>query len=176
MPWSDRPLASSSTIIITVASSAEQIDSALSRNAPRFETIVVDDWSSDRSRSILEAYSDRVKVLFQKKHGQAAAVNAAVQLSSGDILCFLDADHPWPFPMASAIAVRRSAWDAAGDIPEQFRMSADAWLTGIYPFLGGVAALPDSLGFYRIHNNNWYRPIDDAAMLRKRMAHWQADR
>jgi len=76
--------------------------------------------------------------------------------------------------MTSAIAVRRSAWDAAGDIPEHFRISADAWLAGIYPFLGDVAALPDPLGFYRIHNNNWYRACDDAAMLRKRMAHWQA--
>lgn len=86
----------------------------------------------------------------------------------------LDADDWWAFPLMPAIAVRRSARDAAGNMPEQFRISADAWLTGIYPFLGDVAALPDSLGFYRIHNNNWYRPIDDAAMLRKRMAHWQA--
>ncbi|MFS8148248.1 glycosyl transferase [Rhizobium sp. R635] len=209
------------------------IDSALSQQTPDVEIIVVDDGSSDQSRSVLEAYGNRVKVLFQENRGQAAAVNAAVRSSRGDILCFLDADdwwapdklsatasafhaNPqlslvyhrlqpvlsdgsptlkpiprtlcsgdlslrltksagwWPFPMTSAIAVRRRAWDAAGNIPEQFRISADAWLTGIYPFLGDVAALPDSLGFYRIHNNNWYRPIDDAAMLRKRMAHWQA--
>jgi glycosyltransferase involved in cell wall biosynthesis len=78
----------------------------------------------------------------------------------------------WPFPMTSAVAVRRSAWDEAGDIPESFRISADAWLVGIYPFLGRVAALPQSLGFYRIHENNWYRKVDDAAMLRRRMSHW----
>ncbi|WP_049732624.1 glycosyltransferase family 2 protein [Rhizobium ecuadorense] len=208
------------------------IDSALGQQTPGVEIIVVDDGSSDQSRSVLEAYNGRVKLLFQENQGQAAAMNAAVKLSGGDILCFLDADdwwapgklsataaafhsdprlslvyhrlQPmltegsptlkpiprslcsgdlslrlsksagwWPFPLTSAIAVRRSAWDAAGPIPEQFRISGDAWLTGIYPFLGGVAALPDSLGFYRIHNNNWYRPIDDAAMLRKRMAHWQ---
>ncbi|MBY3177778.1 MULTISPECIES: glycosyltransferase family 2 protein [Rhizobium] len=209
------------------------IDSALSQEASNVEIIVVDDGSSDQSRSVLDGYDKRVAVLFQENQGQAAAINAAVKLSSGDILCFLDADdwwapgklsataaafhsNPqaslvyhrlqptqtdgspafkpiprtlcsgnlsprlarsagwWPFPMTSAIAVRRSAWDAAGDIPEQFRMSADAWLTGIYPFLGGVVALSDPLGFYRIHNNNWYRPVDDAAMLRRRMAHWQA--
>ena len=209
------------------------IDSVLAQQAPDVEIIVVDDGSSDQSRSMLEAYGNRVKVLFQENQGQAAAINAAVKLSSGDILSFLDSDdwwapdklsataaafhaNPqaslvyhrlqpvltdgspvlkpiprtlcsgdlsprlaqsagwWPFPMTSAIAVRRSAWDAAGNIPEQFRISADAWLVGIYPFLGRVVALPDPLGFYRIHNNNWYRPIDDAAMLRKRMAHWQA--
>jgi glycosyltransferase involved in cell wall biosynthesis len=80
----------------------------------------------------------------------------------------------WPFPMTSAIAVRRSAWEKVGDIPEEFRISADAWLAGMYPFVGDVAALPHPLGFYRIHSNNWYRPVDDTAMLRKRMAHWHA--
>ena len=209
------------------------IDSVLAQQASDIEIIVVDDGSSDESCAILAAYGDRIKVLFQENQGQAAAINAAVQLSSGDILSFLDADdwwapdklsatsaafhaNPqaslvyhrlqpaltdgspvlkpiprtlcsgdlsprltqsagwWPFPMTSAIAVRRSAWDAAGDIPKQFRISADAWLVGIYPFLGDVAALPSPLGFYRIHNNTWYRPIDDAAMLRKRMAHWLA--
>ena len=80
----------------------------------------------------------------------------------------------WPFPMTSAIAVRRSAWDAAGEIPESFRISADAWLVGVYPFLGRVAALPASLGFYRLHgSNNWSRDVD-AAVLRRRMAHWTA--
>ncbi|OWV82028.1 glycosyl transferase [Rhizobium sp. R634] len=212
---------------------AQAIDSALSQQTSNVEIIVVDDGSSDQSRSVLDGYGSQVKVLFQENQGQAAAMNAAVRLSSGDILCFLDADdwwapgklsataaafrsNPqaslvyhrlqptqsdgspafrpiprtlcsgdlstrlarsagwWPFPMTSAIAVRRSAWDAAGDIPAQFRLSADAWLTGIYPFLGGVVALSDPLGFYRIHSNNWYRPVDDAAMLRKRMAHWQA--
>ncbi|MBY5813902.1 glycosyltransferase family 2 protein, partial [Rhizobium leguminosarum] len=162
------------------------IDSALSQEASNVEIIVVDDGSSDQSRSVLDGYNKRVTVLFQENQGQAAAINAAVKLSSGDILCFLDADdwwapgklsataaafhsNPqaslvyhrlqptqtdgspafkpiprtlcsgnlsprlarsagwWPFPMTSAIAVRRSAWDAAGDIPEQFRMSADAW-------------------------------------------------
>lgn len=209
------------------------IDSSLSQQAADVEVIVIDDGSTDLSRSVLETYGDRVKLIFQENQGQAAAINAAVKLSSGEILCFLDADdwwapgklsataaafrsHPraslvyhrlqpvladgsfnskpiprtlcsgdlsprltksagwWPFPMTSAIAVRRSAWISAGDIPEQFRISADAWLTGIYPFLGSVVALPEALGFYRIHNNNWYRPVDNAAMLRKRIAHWQA--
>ena len=30
------------------------------------------------------------------------------------------------------------------------------------------------MGYYLIHNNNWYRAQDDAAMLHKRMAHWAA--
>ena len=80
----------------------------------------------------------------------------------------------WPFPMTSAVSVRRSLWDRVGDIPADFRISADAWLVGLYPFVCNVAALPEALGFYRIHDNTWYRAVDDAAMLRKRVAHWQA--
>ena len=77
--------------------------------------------------------------------------------------------------MTSAVAVRRSAWNEVGEIPETFRISADAWLVGIYPFVGHVAGVPSTLGFYRLHNNNWYRDkVEDAPMLRRRMAHWQA--
>jgi glycosyltransferase involved in cell wall biosynthesis len=209
------------------------IDSVLSQQTSDVEIVVVDDGSTDQSAVVLQEYGSRIKVLFQENMGQAAAINAAVRSSSGEILCFLDADdwwapgklsavakafeadseaalvyhrlQPvlsdgsptmkpiprtlcsgnlasrlsrsagwWPFPMTSAIAVRRSTWDAAGFIPESFRISADAWLVGMYPFLGKVVALPDSFGFYRIHNNNWYRQTDDAATLRKRMAHWRA--
>lgn len=211
---------------------ARAVASALTQVDADAEVIVVDDGSSDRSRSVLENCRDHTKIIFQDNQGQAVAINAGVEASRGEFLCFLDADdwwapgklsaiveafrsNPrialvyhrlqpvtvdgkptlkpvprtlcsgdlsrrltraagwWPFPMTSAIAVRRSAWQAVGDIPSHFRISADAWLAGIYPFVGRVAALPDSLGFYRIHANNWYRPVDDDAMLRKRMAHWQ---
>jgi glycosyltransferase involved in cell wall biosynthesis len=80
----------------------------------------------------------------------------------------------WEFPMTSALAIRRSAWNAAGPIPESFRISADAWIVGILPFLGQVVALPEVLGIYRIHQNTWFRAIEDPATLRKRMAHWKA--
>ncbi len=208
------------------------ITSAFAQTGADAEVIVVDDGSSDRSRSVIEGYRDRARIVLQDNGGQAAAINAGVRASRGEILCFLDADdwwaptklsavvkafradpevslvyhrlQPvsvegkpilkpvprtlclgdlarrlaksagwWPFPMTSSIAVRRGAWQSVGDIPGHFRISADAWLAGIYPFVGRVKALPDSLGFYRIHANNWYRPVDDAAMLRKRMAHWQ---
>ncbi len=208
------------------------ISGALTQSYPEREIIVVDDGSTDDSRAVLEGFGDRIKVVLQENGGQAAAMNAAVRESRGEILCFLDADdwwapgklaevaaafdadpdlvlvyhrlqpvrdgsaaglapiprslcdgdlRPrmlrsggwWPFPMTSAISVRRSAWDAAGDIPECFRISADAWLVGIYPFLGRVGALPAALGFYRLHgNNNWTRELD-AGLLARRMAHWR---
>jgi glycosyltransferase involved in cell wall biosynthesis len=71
------------------------IDSALGQKASDVEVIVVDDGSSDQSRSILEAYGNRMKVLYQDNQGQASTINAAVQSRSGDLLCFLDADDWW---------------------------------------------------------------------------------
>lgn len=78
----------------------------------------------------------------------------------------------WPFPTTSSLAVRRSLWEDVGDIPASFRISADAWITGILPFFAPVIALPQALGAYRIHDNTWFRPEDDEAMLAKRLAHW----
>jgi glycosyltransferase involved in cell wall biosynthesis len=212
---------------------ARAIDSALAQEGSGIEVVVVDDGSNDDSHAVLDGFRDRVKLVLQDNRGQAAAINAGVQASEGEFLCFLDADdwwtpgklaaivstfrsnlkatliyhrlQPvmvdemptlkpvprtlcsgdisarlirsagwWPFPMTSAIAVRRRAWEAVGDIPGEFRISADAWLAGIYPLIGHVVALPQAFGCYRIHNNNWYRATDDAAMLCKRMAHWQA--
>ena len=205
--------------------------SALAQDGTNAEVIVVDDGSDDDSRVRLQVYRPLVRLIFQDHRGQAAAINAGVKASRGEILCFLDADdwwmpakvsamvaafdadprvvlayhrlqparadnEPvskpvprtlvsgdlarrltrsagwWPFPMTSAIAVRRDAWDQAGDIPESLRIAADAWLVGVYPFLGRVTALPEPLGFYRIHADQWHRRTDDAAMLRRRMAHW----
>lgn len=80
----------------------------------------------------------------------------------------------WDFPLTSALAFRRSVWSAAGPIPEAFRISADAWIVGILPFIGRVVALPAAYGAYRIHQNTWFRATEDARMLRKRMAHWKA--
>ncbi|MBB5222133.1 glycosyltransferase involved in cell wall biosynthesis [Amaricoccus macauensis] len=80
----------------------------------------------------------------------------------------------WDFPLTSALAVRKGAWYAAGPIPPEFRISADAWIVGILPFIGPVVALPEALGAYRIHQNTWYRATEDAGTLRKRMAHWKA--
>jgi len=211
---------------------ARAVVSALNQTERETEVIVVDDGSSDDSRTVLEGFRERAHVIFQPNGGQAAAMNAAVAASRGEFLCFLDSDdwwasdklaavgaalrsdpraslvyhrlqpvmdeNPtlrpiprtlcsgdiapamarsggwWPFPMTSAVTVRRSAWDEIGDIPAEFRISADAWLTGIYPFVGRVIGLPDIHGCYRIHDNNWFRRADDAAMLRKRMAHWKA--
>lgn len=75
----------------------QSIESVLNQSYQRFELIVVDDGSTDDSRSIIQSYGDRVIPIFQKNLGQEAAFNAGIQASKGEIICFLDADdyfHP----------------------------------------------------------------------------------
>ncbi|MBI1171375.1 glycosyltransferase [bacterium] len=209
------------------------IQSVLDQTSAPAEVIVVDDGSTDNSREVIAAFGDRIIPVLQDNAGQAAAINAGVERSTGEVLSFLDADdwwvpdkvatigaafagNPdaglvyhrlqpirsdgthafraiprslcagdlaprmarsggrWPYPMTSAVSVRRRIWDRAGEIPRGFRISADAWLVSIHPFLAPVVGLPDVLGYYRIHANQWYRAEDDALMLQKRMAHWKA--
>lgn len=67
------------------------VDSALAQSWP-VEVIVVDDGSTDRSRSIIDGYGRAVRSIYQPKRGQSAALNAAFAEAKGDWILFLDAD------------------------------------------------------------------------------------
>lgn len=71
---------------------AKAIDSALGQTLPPAEVIVVDDGSTDDSRSVIERYGDRVTPVFKENGGQASCFNAGYAASSGDVICLLDAD------------------------------------------------------------------------------------
>jgi hypothetical protein len=138
-------------------------------------------WAPDKVSRVVEAFSRNPTTSLVYHRLQPVRSNGAFALKpiprslcSGDLAPRLKRTAGWwPFPLTSAVAVRRSAWEMAGAIPECFRISADAWLVGVVPFLGHVVAIPEALGFYRLHNNNWYRQTDDAPMLRRRMDHWE---
>ena len=68
------------------------ISSALHQTYDRIEVIVVDDGSSDDSRAVIEGYGKDVLTVFKANGGQASAFNAGFARSSGEVVCFLDAD------------------------------------------------------------------------------------
>jgi glycosyltransferase involved in cell wall biosynthesis len=71
----------------------DAIDSALAQTYPNIEVIVVDDGSNDNSREVLASYGARILTLLKKENGgQASALNAGFAVTSGDIICLLDAD------------------------------------------------------------------------------------
>jgi glycosyltransferase involved in cell wall biosynthesis len=73
----------------------QAIESALAQEYYPIEIIVVDDGSTDDSRSIISRYGTKIRHIFQSNGGQASAFNAGVNAARGDILCFLDADDYW---------------------------------------------------------------------------------
>jgi len=71
---------------------AQAIDSALCQTYAPIEVLVVDDGSTDDSRDVIASYGDRVVPLLKQNGGQASAFNAAITVSRGEVLIFLDAD------------------------------------------------------------------------------------
>ena len=60
-----------------------------------FETIVVDNGSTDGTAEIASEFDGRVSYVAQANHGPAAARNRGLQLARGEVVGFLDADDLW---------------------------------------------------------------------------------
>ena len=75
---------------------ARAIRSVVEQKYVPFETIIVDDGSSDRSAAVAEKFvSDSVRLIRQSNAGVSAARNRGTEAASGDFVAFLDADDWW---------------------------------------------------------------------------------
>ena len=71
------------------------ITSVLSQDYPNVELIVVDDGSTDGSVEYLSSLQDKIVLLIQPNSGQSCARNFGLLQSTGEFICFLDADDYW---------------------------------------------------------------------------------
>ena len=85
----------------------QAIDSALAQTYPNVEVVVVDDGSKDKSVDIIRSYGDRIVPVIKQNGGQASAINAGFEASSGDVILLLDADDYF-FP--NAVETIAAAW------------------------------------------------------------------
>lgn len=75
----------------------EAIDSALGQTYEDKEVIVVDDGSTDRTRTILDEYVSvgKIKYFYNERAGVAKARNFGLSQADGEMVAFLDADDVW---------------------------------------------------------------------------------
>jgi glycosyltransferase involved in cell wall biosynthesis len=83
---------------------AQAIDSALALDWPAVQVIVVDDGSTDDSRTVIDRYGEQITAIFQANTGAAGASNVGFARSTGDVVIFLDADDLLAPSVAKEIA------------------------------------------------------------------------
>jgi len=92
---------------------SEAIDSVLSQDYPRIELIVLDDGSTDASRSVMESYPE--SAFIRESHanmGQAATLNKGWAMAKGEILSYLSADDALlPGAITEAVAQLKTSPD-----------------------------------------------------------------
>ncbi len=71
------------------------IDTVVAQSYQNYEIIVVDDGSSDNTRTVLEPYRDRITYLYQDNAGVSSARNAGIRRATGEWISFLDSDDEW---------------------------------------------------------------------------------
>lgn len=75
----------------------EAIESVLSQTFNDLEVVVVDDGSTDDTRSVVKAIDDaRVKYYYKNNDGCASARNLGIAKCTGEYISFLDSDDLWP--------------------------------------------------------------------------------
>lgn len=73
----------------------QAINSVLDQTVTPCEIIVVDDGSTDETRETISALGERIQYLYRPNGGPAAARNAGIRASTGELIAFLDDDDLW---------------------------------------------------------------------------------
>ena len=73
------------------------VDSVLRQTYRNFELLIIDDGSTDETKSLIEEYDDpRVRYLAHERNlGQNRALNTGIESARGELISFLDSDDEW---------------------------------------------------------------------------------
>ncbi len=74
---------------------SKAIESVIQQSRPANEIIVIDDGSSDDSKSYISAKYPQIKYVYQSNQGVSAARNRGIEIARNPWLAFLDSDDWW---------------------------------------------------------------------------------
>lgn len=118
------------------------IDSVLSQTYDNLEVIVVDNGSTDNSRSVLESYGERIRTIFQNNQGQAAARNNGLEIARGDLIALLDADDYWESSkIEQQLSLISNRTELVYTGARQFRSESGATVKTVLPSFNGDCSL-----------------------------------
>jgi hypothetical protein len=141
--------------VVTACFNAESyieatIRSVLDQDYPALEYIIIDGGSTDSTVSIVNRYRDKISYFISEADdGQYSAIKKGLELSSGDVMCWLNADDvfmPWTLSV----------------VGELFAEHVDVeWITGLPAFInckGQMTAIYSSLSCYpqNFIANGWF--------------------
>jgi glycosyltransferase involved in cell wall biosynthesis len=87
----------------------EAIDSVMAQDCAEFDLTVVDDGSSDETRSVVKSYGKKIGYVYQENRGISSARNRGIRSTSGEHVAFLDSDDLWlPDKLSSQMSFFRA--------------------------------------------------------------------
>jgi len=121
----------------------EAIDSVLAQETSEpVEIIVVDDGSTDNTRTVLESFGSRISRIFQSNRGMNAARNVGIARATGEYIAFLDSDDAW---LPAKVALQLSVLDQVPHIGFVF--------SNFYVWRGDLR-IPDGLGKWMVEGES----------------------
>jgi glycosyltransferase involved in cell wall biosynthesis len=158
----------------------EALESLFAQDYEPFESIVVDDGSTDRTAEIARSYA--VRYVRQANQGAAAARNAGLAIARGELVAFLDSDDLLP---VDKLSIQAGLLAERGDIGcvlgrQEIMLEgveAPSWLTrdAIYGDLDGIPLVSamfrrsalDAVGLY----DPTFQQSEDMDLLVRLRAH-----
>jgi len=117
------------------------LTSLLEQDYEPLEVVVCNDGSTDRTAEILTGF-DSIRVVEQDNKGVSAALNAAIDASTGDFVVMFDSDDLWP---SNRVSLQVAHFEANPDVGcvlgRQEWMNPPAWL-GRDPVYGDLDGIP----------------------------------
>ena len=137
------------------------LKSVLHQTHPPDEIIVLDDGSTDGTPEMMNQFPE-VRYLYQENTGKAVAFGRAFALSSGDIICHLDADDYWELnKLERVLHCLRENPNLGGIVHEVSYVDASGWAIE-FPWASNPSPEPTTLTLDECEDVSFLYPLPRA--------------